>query len=183
MESLRDVSLVITCYNKNIHLNYFESQLLNLYQLSPEIIIVDDYSVDGSRERILGLLSTFPKIEVVLNAENKGSAESRNIALEKASRDFVFFLDIDDQIDVAVLETMAKIAANESADLCQGSYTTLDLAQKHQAFNQAPTIIKGEISDYSYAIAEDMGYWRYLYSRSFLEKNEIRFLPTVRQLS
>jgi glycosyltransferase involved in cell wall biosynthesis len=183
VDSLRDVSIVITCYNKIIHLNHFESQLLNYYHLSPEIIIVDDYSVDGSREHILGLMTTFPNIEVVLNTENKGSAETRNIALEKASRDFVFFLDIDDQIDVAVLETMAKIAVDESADLCRGGYTILDSTQEDQTFNQKPTIIKGEISDNSYAIAEDMGYWRYLYSRSFLEKNGIKFLPTASQLS
>ena len=181
MNLLHNITLLITCYNKLPYLKNFVAILDQIYQVGPEIIIVDDFSTDGSREVIMKLASSLPNIQVVLNSRNFGSAASRNLALKGASREFVFFWDIDDEINVSTLEFVAKISVKESADLCQGDF--IDLGSSQKVLNcEEPFLVRSDISQSSHVITNEMGYWRYLYRRQFLEKNEILFMPTFDQL-
>jgi len=181
MNLLHNITLLITCCNKLPYLENFVASLDPIYQEGPEIIIVDDFSTDGSREVILRLASSLPNIQVVLNSRNFGSAASRNLALKRASREFVFFWDIDDEINVFTLEFMAKISVKESADLCQGDF--IDLGSSQRVLNcEEPSLSRSDISQSSHVITNEMGYWRYLYRLQFLEKNEILFMPTFDQL-
>lgn len=183
MNSLHEVTIIVTCYNKVAYLKHFELQLSQIYRSLPEIIIVDDFSTDGSREYLTKIVNSFQSIQFIQNSRNMGSAATRNIALEKASRDYIFFWDIDDQINPISLESMLKVAKDESADLCQGDFTDLDTFTSISPSLVETSVLNGEISHYSNLIVEEMGYWRYLYSRSFLEHNKIKFLPTLDQLS
>lgn len=70
-----------------------ESVLAQTYQ-DWEMIIVDDCSTDDS----LSIANSYAseRIRVIRNAENKGAAYSRNVALREAKGDYIAFLDADD---------------------------------------------------------------------------------------
>ncbi len=183
MPSLANLSVIVTCYNKVDYLGRFKLQVKELAKLSPEIIIVDDCSNDGSRECLSGFVHSVPNIVYIENSINKGSAQSRNTAIQFATRRFVFFWDIDDQINIAMLETMTNIAELESVDICRGDFIDQALFGGYHPEHRNKSMTKHEISTISHQLVSEMGYWRYLYSRSFIIENKILFMPTLEQLA
>jgi len=87
------VSILLTCYN---HLAYLPAALdgiLNQTFRDYEIIAIDDGSTDGTRE----WLSSRPEPMVrMFNEKNLGTYGSLNVALGKASGDYVAILNDDD---------------------------------------------------------------------------------------
>jgi GT2 family glycosyltransferase len=69
-----------------------------------QIIVVDNASTDGSRERIE---AEFPAVELVRLPENKGLPAARNVGLRHASSDLAILLDND--VYVAG-DTLARLA-------------------------------------------------------------------------
>jgi len=94
-EKQKRISLVIPTYNRK------EVLMRNIRSLEEvkgdiEIVIVDDYSKDGTKQEIEKYMkNTDMKIKFIRNNENKGVAESVNIGIEKASYDFVFIMADD----------------------------------------------------------------------------------------
>lgn len=72
-----------------------ESVLSQTYQ-NFEIIIVDDCSTDGTQAYIKDLVSKDDRIKYFFKEKNSGACASRNIAIERASGDFITGLDDDD---------------------------------------------------------------------------------------
>lgn len=61
-----------------------------------EVIIVDNGSVDGTRELLDELASTNKNLSFVLLGENKGACYARNVAIKQARGEFVTGSDDDD---------------------------------------------------------------------------------------
>lgn len=67
--------------------------------VSHEVVFVDDCSTDGTFERLVSLAATQSKWHVYRLPKNSGSAAiPRNLGIDKAKGDYVFFLDADDVI-------------------------------------------------------------------------------------
>jgi GT2 family glycosyltransferase len=89
------VSFIIPLYN---HLEQtkamYESLLMTLpSNLNFEVIFIDDFSSDGTREWLASIGS--PKVSYILNDENYGYAKTNNIAVSFSEGDFLFFLNND----------------------------------------------------------------------------------------
>lgn len=182
MNHLSEVSILVTCFNKSEFLNSFRTQLESIKGNLPEIIIVDDLSQDGSREILESIAHEFSNITLLLNEGNLGSAASRNIAMEHASKDWIFFWDIDDCINFSILNDMIFQAIQEDSDLCRGQYAVSpsneviieELPNESEPFS--------EISNSAKEIVRGMGYWRFLYSRKYLSTNKVIFIPAFADL-
>ena len=61
-----------------------------------EILVVDDASGDGTRDRVLALSREDSRIRLVCNEENLGVAETRNRGVRLAQAEWIAFLDSDD---------------------------------------------------------------------------------------
>ena len=73
-----------------------------------ECIIVNDGSTDSSQE-ICQRFSDADTRFSLINKDNSGVSESRNVGLANASGDYIFFLDADDYINS---ECWAEILAH-----------------------------------------------------------------------
>jgi GT2 family glycosyltransferase len=60
-----------------------------------EVFVVDNASTDGSRETIA---KEFPLVKVVVNSEKKGFAAANNVALPKATGDYILLLNPDTEV-------------------------------------------------------------------------------------
>lgn len=81
-----------------------------------EVIVVDDGSCDGSRERV----ASFAPRHVRLHAHerNRGIGAARNTGLSQARGEFIGFLDQDDLFHPGKLERqLARFAADRSGEL------------------------------------------------------------------
>jgi GT2 family glycosyltransferase len=106
--SLRDVSVVIVCFNRvdEVTLN-ISPRLGDVCEYGLELIVVDNFSVDGSREYLEDLHRDHPVFSLVLNSENLGVGGGRNSGWDRATREIVITLDEDTRITTEQLCCLA----------------------------------------------------------------------------
>ena len=95
-------SVIIPLYNKE---NFIEKTIQSVLQQSFqdfEIIIINDGSTDRSEEKVLEFKDA--RIQY-FKKENAGVAIARNLGIEKATSDYICFLDADDYWYPNFLET------------------------------------------------------------------------------
>lgn len=93
-----EVSVIIPCYRC---VDSIRRALTSVYEqtLRPfEVLLVDDYSGDGTLDFLHKLRDEFPEswVKVIALPKNMGPASARNAGWECASQPFVAFLDSDD---------------------------------------------------------------------------------------
>ena len=102
------LSVVIPYYNLGKTLpETIESIKATTYK-NYEIIIVNDGSTDEESVKALEQYKDDEKVRVV-NIENKGLANARNVGAKEAKGEFVAFLDADDKIDPTFYDKAIKI--------------------------------------------------------------------------
>lgn len=84
-----------------------------------EVLLVDDGSRDGSRERAEALAAASDRVRALRHADgrNHGIAATRNLGLAEAGCDWVAFLDADDRfLEGRFAEPVRRLAADPSLD-------------------------------------------------------------------
>jgi GT2 family glycosyltransferase len=72
-----------------------------------ELLVVDDASVDSTRERVSGLAAQDERIRLLPGA-GLGVSHARNLGLEAAAGEYIAFLDSDNEWTVEFLQTMVS---------------------------------------------------------------------------
>ena len=90
------VSIITPAYNSEKFIAETIHSVQNQTCHDWEMIIVDDCSTDNTQQIVLQLQEKDHRIKYIRNEENKGSAYSRNIALQNAKGKWIAFLDSDD---------------------------------------------------------------------------------------
>lgn len=99
------VSVIIPTFNRPDLLKEAVRSVLVQTCPASEIIIVDDGSDDDVLQKINRMERLSPLIFVYHLAQNAGVSKARNFGLEKASGEFILFLDDDDLIHPKMLES------------------------------------------------------------------------------
>lgn len=91
-------TLIIPCYNEEVNIQKGVLDRVGNFTSSrdhiKEVLIVDDGSLDRSREMIQKYVNKFPKFTLIKN-KHQGKAIAVITGIEKASADFVIFTDMD----------------------------------------------------------------------------------------
>jgi len=104
------VSLVITCYNYGHFLAECVDSVLGQTYRDFEIIIVNDGSTDDTAEVAAEIARSNPETRItVLNIDNVGFPESRNIGITNASGRYIMPLDADDKLAPTYLEETVRL--------------------------------------------------------------------------
>lgn len=88
------VSIVLPVYNRFELLKETVDSILNQTYTDFELLLVDDFSTDGTRERLAELLD--PRIRISLNDSNLGAGATRNQGIDLATGKFTALTDQDD---------------------------------------------------------------------------------------
>lgn len=107
------VAVVIPCYNAASTIERTISSVRAQGYPNTEIIVVDDGSVDDSVDTII---RTAPDA-VLVTGPNLGACHARNQGLQRATGDYVMFLDADDEIRGDYLRAGIALAQARRADL------------------------------------------------------------------
>ena len=148
-----------------------------------EVIVIDD----GSKDSGYSLASEYAKRQqniLVIKQENQGVACARNNALEKATGDYITFVDADDMLVFGSLSTLIKIAVENKADIVKAAYKEVpedavceDFSSSHD--NSSIQIMTGEEAIVNVTRMKEGYCWGYLISRKLITDNRLSFPPKV----
>ncbi|MBU0625181.1 glycosyltransferase family 2 protein [Patescibacteria group bacterium] len=96
-ESKIIVTVVIPVYNRPIFIRRAIDSVIAQTYKNWELIIVDDCSTDNTVEVIRSYLNKNERISLICLEKNRGVSNARNIGIEKASGEYIAFLDSDDE--------------------------------------------------------------------------------------
>ena len=91
------ISVNLTTYNREVLLQRALRSILIQENVEFEIIIVDDCSLDNTKNIILDFQKKDPRIKFFTNEKNMGNAYSRNKALSESRGELIAFMDDDDE--------------------------------------------------------------------------------------
>ena len=116
----KTLSIVIPVYNEKKLLPLVLEQLENLtLPLEKEIVIVDDYSTDGTREYIESLDSN--KYKIILKDKNQGKGSALRTGFGHVTGDLVIIQDADLEYDLNDYESLLEPILLGDADVVYGS--------------------------------------------------------------
>lgn len=117
-----NISIIIPTYNRISLLTITLDSISNLTILSNtmECIVVDDGSTDSTLETVT---QEYPWVRLVQQNHN-GAPAARNLGLQKATGEYIVFLDSDDLLEPDFLE--AKLYALHSDKNLAGAYGPFD---------------------------------------------------------
>ena len=91
-----------------------------------EFVFVNDATPDRSMEILLQIMKEYPQREkqvvIIENERNRGVAYTRNVLLNHATGDYVYYVDSDDYIEPDTIEVLVTTATKENADIVRCNY-------------------------------------------------------------
>ena len=87
-----------------------------------EMIFVDDCGTDGAMDVVRAAAKEDPRIRIITNVENMGAGASRNVGIEAARGEYLFFVDADDYVDSDFMEVLYHKGKAEDLDIVKGGY-------------------------------------------------------------
>lgn len=153
------ISVIVPIYNVQEYLVRCVKSIQNQTFGDIEIILVDDGATDLSGY-LCDVMARYDQRIKVIHKKNGGLSDARNVGIDAAKAEFLFFVDSDDWIDKDTLEILYKMAVKESADIVECSFRNV-----FKDYTEDETANTGEIiiSDSIYALKNQIS-WRYFKS-------------------
>ncbi|MEO3962646.1 glycosyltransferase [Chromobacterium piscinae] len=120
MESVPKISIVVPVYNASDYIDLLMESLLSQDVVNMEIIAVNDGSTDDSLS-ILKKWSCFDSRITVLNISNGGPSRARNIGMNYARGEWLYFVDADDWVAPETLKCWIYLAEKNNVDFLLGN--------------------------------------------------------------
>jgi len=173
------VSVVVPVYNPG---EYFEPCIKSLTSQSLpfdeyEVICIDDGSTDETPVRLDELAATYPNFRVIHQQNAGWPGQPRNVGLDAAQGEYVFFCDHDDWLGTEALERMYDFAVSCGSDVVLPKMAGLQRRVPRVVFNE--TVRSCTITDS--AIMDSLTPHK-LFRRAFLDEHHIRFPEGRRRL-
>lgn len=107
-------------YNAEKYLREAIESVLNQTYTDFELLLINDRSSDNSKEICKEYAEKDKRIILLENnTENHGPGPTRNMGLDNATGDFIYFMDADDWIDKSLLEICVDRIEETKADIVQ----------------------------------------------------------------
>lgn len=176
------ISIIIPVYNAENYIIRCLDSIRNQTYKNYEVIIIDDESKDNS----WNLLSEYAadnqpiNFRIFKNEINRGPSITRNIGMDLATGDYIFFMDIDDAlVDNLSLQYFAEATENDP-DMVIGKTRFLQKDEPkesnyHTLKNTKNTYQDNEVVDGFLSGQWAVPPWNKLYKSSFLKDNQLRF--------
>lgn len=161
------ISFIVPVYNTELYLEECLDSLLN------QDISYDEYEIicinDGSKDSSLDILNKYALTHsniYVIDQQNSGVSVARNVGLEHANGDYVWFIDSDDLIKKNCLNDLKTIIST-------GEYDRIIINSK--AFKITDDLLTQKTSlNESW---KNSVVWRSIFKKKFLNDNKLRYYP------
>jgi glycosyltransferase involved in cell wall biosynthesis len=168
------LSIVIPVYNE---ISTIDEILKRVKEtgLVDEIIIVDDFSMDGTREWLKEIAKSDPLIHLLLHDKNYGKGKAVQTGIAAATADYVLIQDADLEYDPSDYAALLKPIETGDADVVYGS-RFLGAARRttmfwHMIANKLLTLMTNILYN---SILTDMETGYKLFKRELIQSIEIK---------
>ena len=112
------ISIIVPVYNVEKYLEKCVNSIVNQTYKNLEIILVDDGATDSSGKLCDKLAKIDNRIKVY-HKENGGLSDARNYGVERATGDYIGFVDSDDYIDSEMYGKLYEAIKKENVDVAE----------------------------------------------------------------
>ncbi len=181
-----DISIIIPIYNVE---SYLRECLESVYavNLFKEVILINDGSTDDSLQIAEEFAEKYSEETILISQENKGLSAARNVGLERARGEYIYFLDSDDFIEPKAFEVFFSKIKGTDLDILHGrghyyqNGKILDSMTQHDEIFTTKYPISGK--DFMYLMNDADSYVDYvflsIYRAEYLKQNAFFFKPGI----
>lgn len=138
------ISICVPIYNGEKYLvNFLESALSQtLHEI--EILCVDNHSTDASKEIICSYAENYPGKVLYFQTDHHypSAGAGRNVAIQHARGEYLYFCDADDLITPNAMEQLYKCAVENNSDMVCGWAYRLIVDEHEQILSRSPMSYK-----------------------------------------
>ena len=172
------ISVIIPVYNVAPFLPQCLDSIIAQTHTNMEIICVDDCSSDDCRKILREYEKKDARFKIIFNEQNIGAALTRNVGMDVAKGEYVYFMDSDDWIEADYLENMLATIERVKTDIVLNLNIVQETPERSQPYDYADNVKidpDGEFWDREKVIiSSPCLLWARLYKREFLEKHHLR---------
>jgi len=172
--SVCKISIIIPVYNGEQFLRQCLDAVLRQTLSEFEIILIDDASTDATQGIIDEYVVADKRINVVRQNENNGVSAARNVGIERATGEYITFLDADDYwMDDEMLASLYALASSNNTDIIDFGFIRSAEGDETRSSEQAQSFFIDMHHDKNWLIKYNI--WAKLIRLSFLKKTKIQF--------
>ncbi len=170
------LSIIIPTYNRSKYIFKCVDSVLSQTYKNIEVVVIDDGSTDNTEE----IIKSFNDKRVkYFKNDNHGIGYSRNFGLNKATGDYIFFLDSDDYINGDTVDIIFKNIKNN--DILVFDYKEIFEKDNKEKINKIPVFNDYILVDHPELInMVNLGPCNKVYKRSLLIENNIKFPEDIK---
>ncbi|MBM6704983.1 glycosyltransferase, partial [Sutterella massiliensis] len=183
------LSVIIPAFNCEKTIAACVNSLLSRKTLNKEIeiIIVDDGSTDNTRTVAEDLKKQHKHVKV-LAQENKGAGAARNLGIEHAEGEYLWFIDGDDVVNENSINVISYELSRYKPQILVFNYKLFDesknsyIANSNRDTNIYKSIPTGKTFDINQfpELLEAISYpWNKVYETSFVKEKKLAFSETI----
>lgn len=117
---MNTLSIVIPCYNERAHFNEILQKVLSAPVPDKEIIVVDDFSTDGTREYLASEVAPLVS-KIIYQPKNMGKGAALRAGFREATGDVVIIQDADLEYDPMEYPLVVQPIFDGEAEVVYGS--------------------------------------------------------------
>lgn len=154
------ISVIVPVYNVENYLEKCLNSLVNQTLQEIEILVVNDGSTDDSQKIIDEFQEKFPQKIKAFTKENGGLSDARNFGIDKASGEFLAFVDSDDYVSENMMEEMYDLAKKNEAELVICNLQKVDEnGNVTQKLTQIPNFFEKIDLEKNFSVFSDISYF------------------------
>ncbi len=175
------VSVIIPIYNSSGYVyECFRHLRQQSYRNIEVVFVIDARSKDGTLEKVREYSESMDDVKIIEQRDDKRLGGARNIGLESATGDYVWFMDVDDCPSPFFISEMLDIALENDCEavVCNHYYSYRNMVITPPEKEYSITVLSGEEAVRDVCLSKiPIPSWSKLFRREFLMDNNIRFTP------
>lgn len=161
-------SIIIPAYNAENEIERALESVKKQTYRNYEIIVVDDCSTDGTSE----ILKKRNDIILISNKVNSRAGASRNKGLDKATGEYIVFLDSDDYLaSDDILEKIDKIIGKDIPDVVYLGFQIVGRLEETWIPTEENSTLSERARNWKYE-----NVWDVCWNRNFIKQQNLRFV-------
>ncbi|GHT50673.1 hypothetical protein AGMMS49990_03490 [Endomicrobiia bacterium] len=175
------VSIIVPVYNVDKYLRKCLDSIVGQTLKDREIIIINDGSTDSSLEIIKEYEAKDTSIKII-DKQNEGYGKTVNKGLDIARGEYIGIVESDDWVEPNMFEKLYNTAKLYNVDIVKSAHYEYNSKNQRMVLSSIPWRNLNKVItpiEESSIFHCGIQVWSYIYRKTFLNRNEIRFLETA----